>query len=83
LSVLYREELLASARRVGGSNPCISLRTGDAAALYEYGGGEGGDAAPGRLVAYSFSWNLHPIRTKVSHVPRNHPTHIKMKLQTK
>ena len=57
---LYQEELQASAARKGGSNPRIYLAPKDEAILRQY------SAETQRLVAFSFSANLFPLRTSVS-----------------
>ena len=63
---LFREELQASARRKGGSNPRIYLMSSlaDEQVLKAYGGGNG--AALRRMVVFSFESNSTPLRTSVS-----------------
>jgi len=67
---LYREELQASARRRGGSNPRIFLAPGDDAVLRRF--------APNveRLVVFSFTSALLPLRTNVSGKSRYLPVLI-------
>ena len=63
---LFREELQASARRKGGSNPRIYLSPADDAALKLYGGSCSGAPQLRRLVVFSFESNSTPLRTSVS-----------------
>jgi hypothetical protein len=64
---LYREELQASARRPGGSNPAIYLRPVHSAVLDEYSSGVVDRLQ--RLVIFSFVANRHPLRTQVIFSP--------------
>mmetsp|Transcript_74196 Transcript_74196/g.197960 ORF Transcript_74196/g.197960 Transcript_74196/m.197960 type:complete len:3050 (-) Transcript_74196:601-9750(-) len=78
---VYREELQASARRAGGSNPRICRLDTDPESVAEYspqsvmgsppfGSSSGSisehEAKPNRLVVFSFFSNRHPLRVQVS-----------------